>query len=529
VRRDATIVAACLGLALATDAHAATLTLDRDVVPAGGTMTFYVTTELAGWPDDPVGAEVASGLIFNGPSCSNGIRFVGQHGRDYELPLPNLPPPAPPWWGPSFDYPYGCQNLKPGSYLARLDYYRLTGSFPPSTTHFIEVPFSVLESLGVKANPAAIPAGGTTSIEASGVDPRDPATALQVECPDGTVDQAVDVTPIDAGYSMTWPGPYFAGACDSSQPGAYQVRLTTELRSTATYLRVFGDRDGDGWLDGYDNCPNDPNPGQEDVDGDNRGDECDDDNDNDAIADETDNCPDVANPPQVDLDVDGLGDACDPDIEDDGVLNASDNCDYLWNPGQEDVDGDTFGDPCDPDPEDSDNDGASDLVDNCPSAFNPAQQDDDGDGIGSACDPDIDGDGIRNADEGLAGTHPNDPQPLDIGINEFFDGAPIGSGGGVPDGEPVGVVVNPASDASSVDVTVTDPWGNPYAQETLIPQSPVVFWFVPIWPGEWRIDAELDNGESYSATLQVIPEPGAALGGAIALGSLLVAYRVTRR
>jgi hypothetical protein len=414
----------------------------------------------------------------------------------------------------------------PGSYYATFRYRRYDDTpIVGSTEYQIGLPFTVLEKLEVNAVPASIPTGGSTAIEVSRVLPTDPTTALQVACPDGAIDQAIDVAPIDAGFSMIWPGPYFAGACDSSQPGGYRVTLTTENRSATTSFRVFGDRDHDGWLDGYDNCPNDSNPGQEDVDHDGRGDACDTDNDNDGVVDEEDNCPDVANTPQGDLDVDGLGDACDPDIEDDGVLNTTDNCDYHWNPVQEDIDGDTFGDPCDPDPEDSDNDGVSDLVDNCPSIFNPAQQDDDGDTIGTACDPDIDGDGISNADEAVAGTHPNDPQPLEAGINSFWEGGAIGSGVSVSDGEPVGVVVNPATDVDSIDVTVVDPWGNPYSQQTLIPQSPVAFYFVPVWPGTWTVDADLNNGEVLSASIEVIPEPAAALGVIAAVGALLALRR----
>jgi hypothetical protein len=357
------------------------------------------------------------------------------------------------------------------------------------------------------------------------VSPGYPATALQVECPDGAVDHAVDVTPINDGFYLIWPGPAFPGACDSSQPGGYRVTLNTESLSVTTSFRVFGDRDGDDWLDGYDNCVEDPNPFQEDADQDGRGDACDTDNDNDGVSDEEDNCPDVANTSQDDLDVDGLENACDPDIEDDGVLNAADNCRYYYNPGQENADGDAFGDPCDPDPEDSDNDGVSNLVDNCPNIFNPAQQDDDHDGIGSACDPDIDGDGISNANEAVAGTNPNDPQPLEAGINSFWEGGAIGSGVSVPDGEPIGVVVNPATGVGSIDVTVVDPWGNPYSQQTLIPQSPVAFYFVPVWPGTWTIEADMNNGEVLSASIEVIPEPAAALGGIAAVATLLALRR----
>jgi len=95
------------------------------------------------------------------------------------------------------------------------------------------------------------------------------------------------------------------------------------------------DMDGDGIVNGMDNCPTVFNPVrpldmgmQADGDRDNVGDACDpcpinpntttcvapnpNDRDADGILNAADNCPDTANPDQADGDMDGLGNACDP-------------------------------------------------------------------------------------------------------------------------------------------------------------------------------------------------------------------------
>jgi hypothetical protein len=77
------------------------------------------------------------------------------------------------------------------------------------------------------------------------------------------------------------------------------------------------------------------------------------DTDGDGVADSIDNCPHIGNPNQTDMDGDLKGDACDDDIDGDGVLNAADNCPLEPNPGQEDRDGDGIGDICDPNPDDA--------------------------------------------------------------------------------------------------------------------------------------------------------------------------------
>ncbi|WP_428995706.1 right-handed parallel beta-helix repeat-containing protein [Lamprobacter modestohalophilus] len=83
------------------------------------------------------------------------------------------------------------------------------------------------------------------------------------------------------------------------------------------------DADGDGILDGADNCPFLFNSNQSDQDGDGLGDVC-------------DNCPTVSNADQADTDGDGIGDVCD-------------NCPNTANSDQTDTDGDGRGDACEDD------------------------------------------------------------------------------------------------------------------------------------------------------------------------------------
>ena len=172
-----------------------------------------------------------------------------------------------------------------------------------------------------------------------------------VDCGDGFVDEAeacddgnaeADDGCSDCAVEAGWE-------CDDSEP-----------------TQCTADRDDDGVLDPEDNCPDTPNPEQEDLDGDGDGDVCDDDSDGDVIPNLNDNCPLVSNPEQLDLDDDGLGDACDddrdgdgltdeeeeeqgtdPDQRDtdrDGLLDGEEWTDYGTDPTMYDTDGDSFSD-----------------------------------------------------------------------------------------------------------------------------------------------------------------------------------------
>ncbi|OGD67676.1 hypothetical protein A2442_03840 [Candidatus Campbellbacteria bacterium RIFOXYC2_FULL_35_25] len=68
--------------------------------------------------------------------------------------------------------------------------------------------------------------------------------------------------------------------------------------------------------------------------------------DEDGIPDVSDNCVLVANVEQEDVDGNGRGDVCD-DFDKDGLINSKDNCPNQPNRYQEDEDGDGIGNVCD--------------------------------------------------------------------------------------------------------------------------------------------------------------------------------------
>jgi hypothetical protein len=282
------------------------------------------------------------------------------------------------------------------------------------------------------------------------------------------------------------------------------------------------DSDGDGTPNLSDNCPSIENPDQRDTNGNNIGDECDfdSDSDGDSVPDAQDNCPGVRNPGQTDSDNDTIGDVCEAvDSDGDGWLNPEDNCPFDFNPGQFDEDHDGTGDLCDFDA-DTDGDGVADPLDNCKFSQNADQADSDNDGAGDACEAstDADGDGLSDEEEAELGTDPNSPTSLFDGVNTYSGGQPTSTGNPATAGDPVGVAILAPENVDSVGVTVTDPGGATKYQDTLIPQSPVVFTFTPDSGGSWKIIAKLYDGDVLTSTLTasinvVAKSTGAATGG----------------
>ena len=187
------------------------------------------------------------------------------------------------------------------------------------------------------------------------------------------------------------------------------------------------DPDGDGVTNDIDNCPNNPNPGQEDGDGDGIGDAC----ENQApVA----NCQDITLSADANCQGSGTIDngSYDPDGDpvtitlspvgpyaigttsvtltiDDGTETAE--CTATVTVTGSDTDGDGIcdaGDACPLDADnDADGDGVCGDVDNCPADANSSQEDNDNDGIGDVCDDDDDNDGTSDADEIACGSDPS--------------------------------------------------------------------------------------------------------------------------
>jgi hypothetical protein len=178
------------------------------------------------------------------------------------------------------------------------------------------------------------------------------------------------------------------------------------------------DNDNDGVKNSQDNCPNNPNPGQEDFDNDKIGDPCDilhtittntilSGNlvlDGDLII-QNNSLLTIQPGAKLGLDLSSQkilvrsgsgilikngGTLTVPslvlDDDSDGIVNGLDNCPVDPNPSQEDTDSNGLGDACN-NSEDTDGDEWADDLDNCPDDNNPDQSNLDGDQFGDVCDP----------------------------------------------------------------------------------------------------------------------------------------------
>lgn len=156
----------------------------------------------------------------------------------------------------------------------------------------------------------------------------------------------------------------------------------------------IGDRDGDGYKDDVDQCPDEP----EDFDNFADEDGCPDpDNDRDGILDDDDECPLVPEDRDGDADEDGCPEGNSGDRDGDGILDEVDEC----PDDPEDRDGFQDEDGC-PDP-DNDSDGILDTDDLCPNDPEDVDNFQDQDGCP---DPDNDGDRILDGDDSC----PVDPE-----------------------------------------------------------------------------------------------------------------------
>ncbi len=148
-------------------------------------------------------------------------------------------------------------------------------------------------------------------------------------------DTGVTLADVQTDVAKIYPLFFCKGQAITNEPSCTPTRSDFKSGSTGSvYTGITAtDKDGDGLLDGADNCPAVFNPirpmdngVQADTDGDAIGDACDkcpltagetctppdaNDIDGDTILDGNDNCPEVANTDQLDGDSDGHGDLCD--------------------------------------------------------------------------------------------------------------------------------------------------------------------------------------------------------------------------
>jgi hypothetical protein len=146
------------------------------------------------------------------------------------------------------------------------------------------------------------------------------ANAFALECPTGTAKPFTQSSSPSASYTLTPSANLpFSTTCTVTVTGSRVHDIDSNDppdTMAANYVFSFQtagnpDIDGDGVLNGADNCPSVANADQANQDGDAFGDACDDDIDGDGVLNSADNCPTTSNADQADADADSIGNACD--------------------------------------------------------------------------------------------------------------------------------------------------------------------------------------------------------------------------
>jgi hypothetical protein len=191
---------------------------------------------------------------------------------------------------------------------------------------------ALLTAPGALAHTASFSSGHSLSFSSAGFSGQ--LTSGLAQCVSGrsiTLYRASASGDSAAATTSTDPQGAWARSATGMDAGSYYAVATREVltqrghKHTCEAARsntasVAPDSDGDGVRDPDDNCPDVANPGQQDSDGDGKGDLCDEDLDGDGVSDNADNCPSAVNPDQKDSDGDGKGDVCDPTDPTDPIL-----------------------------------------------------------------------------------------------------------------------------------------------------------------------------------------------------------------